>query len=269
MPDLVAIRSDLEAEQNSLDGIVADLSEQQWRTPTPAEGWTILDQISHLAFFDEQARLAVTDPEAFTRSLTEIAADVGGFMSRSIEKGRDLGGRGVLEWWRSERAAAAEAFEDLVPGVRIAWYGPPMSPASFISARIMETWAHGQDCADALGVFRESTKRLRNVAHVGVLARNYAYEAHGMTAPSETIRVELDGPEGAKWTWNELAEDCVRGDAYDFCLVVTQRRHLDDTDLVMEGDLATEWMSIAQAYAGPPGDGRRPGQFERRSVRWK
>jgi uncharacterized protein (TIGR03084 family) len=269
MPDLDAIRKDLDAEQQSLEDIVAGLSEKEWETPTPAEGWSVLDQISHLAFFDEQARLAVTEPEAFAGSLAEIAADIGGFMSRSIERGRTLGPAGVLEWWRSERAGAAEAFEHLVPGVRIAWYGPPMSPASFVSARIMETWAHGQDCADALGVFRESTPRLRNVAHVGVLARNYAYEANAMTAPSEQVRVELEGPGDAQWTWNELAEDCVRGDAYDFCLVVTQRRHPDDTDLVMEGDLAKEWMSIAQAYAGPPGDGRRPGQFERRSARWK
>jgi uncharacterized protein (TIGR03084 family) len=266
MPDLDAIRKDLEDEQRSLDEIVASLSDEGWATPTPAEGWSVLDQVSHLAFFDEQARLAITDPEAFARSLEEIVADVGGYMSRSRDKGRELGADGVLTWWRTERGAANEAFEDLVPGIRIPWYGPPMSPASFISARIMETWAHGQDCADALGILREATSRLRNVAHVGVLARNYAYEVNGKAAPPDPVRVELDGPSGDRWTWNDEGKDCVRGDAYDFCLVVTRRRHPDDTDLVMEGESAREWMSIAQSYAGPPGDGRAPGQFAKRSA---
>jgi uncharacterized protein (TIGR03084 family) len=142
-----------------------------------------------------------------------------------------------------------------------------MSPASFMSARIMETWAHGQDVADALGASREATPRLRHVAHIGVLARGYSYDTHGMTAPGEPVRVELDGPGAEKWTWNDGAKAFVSGDAYDFCLVVTQRRHPEDTDLVIEGEPAVEWMSIAQAYAGPPGEGRRPGQFEKRSAK--
>ena len=264
MPDLAAIRRDLAAEQQSLDDIVGDLPDERWATPTPAEGWSILDQISHLAFFDEQARLAVTEPDAFARSLAEIARDVGGFMSRSIERGRDLGPSGVLLWWRAERAGASAGFEGLEAGVRIPWYGPPMSPASFVSARIMETWAHGQDVADALGIERDSTPRLKHVAHIGVLARTYAYEANGKTPPPEPVRVELTGPNGETWTWNEIGEASVKGDAYDFCLVVTQRRHPNDTNLVMEGDAAEEWMSIAQAYAGPPGAGRKPGQFKKR-----
>ena len=266
MPDLDAIRADLIAEQESLDELVGDLDEAGWSTPTPAEGWSILDQIAHLAFFDEQARLAVSDPETFSSALQEIAADVGRFMSTSTEKGHDLGPAGVLLWWRAERSGANAIFQNLVTGMRIPWYGPAMSPASFMSARIMETWAHGQDVADALGVRREATKRLRNVAHIGVLARGYSYEVNSRQAPAEPVRVELAGPDGEKWVWNEIARDRVTGDAYDFCLVVTQRRHIDDTDLAIEGALAEEWMSIAQAYAGPPGEGRRPGQFTKRSA---
>jgi uncharacterized protein (TIGR03083 family) len=47
-------------------------------------------------------------------------------------------------------------------------------------------------------------------------------------------------------------------DAHDFCLLVTQRVHRDDTDLVAQGRDATAWLSIAQAFAGPPGEGREP-----------
>ncbi len=178
-----------------------------------------------------------------------------------------MSGAEVLEWWRSARGGMLDGFEGIDPNERITWYGPPMKPASFMSARIMETWAHAQDVADAVGVVREAMPNLRHIAHLGVLARRWSYAANNRPDPAGEVRVELLGPEGDKWTWGaEGAAARVSGDAFDFCLVVTQRRHPDDTDLLIEGDLAREWMSIAQAYAGPPGSGRRPGQFPKRST---
>ena len=134
-----------------------------------------------------------------------------------------------------------------------------MSAASSLTARIMETWAHTQDIADALGVTREPTDRLRHVAHIGVGARAFSYAVHGET-PAAEIRIELTGPDGTPWTWGPAdAEDRVTGPALDFCLLVTQRRHRDDLALVIEGPAAAEWMSIAQAFAGAAGTGRSPG----------
>ena len=76
------------------------------------------------------------------------------------------------------------------------------------------------------------------------------------------MEVVHDEVTGEDWTWgDEGVVDQVRGPALDFCLVVTQRRHLDDTALEVEGPVAAEWMSIAQAFAGPPGPGRKAGQF--------
>lgn len=267
MADLAQLRADLAHEHAELDALVAALDEDAWSTPTPAEGWDVRDQIGHLAFFDEQATLAVRDPDAFATSLQEIAADVGAFMDRSVARGRALGGPGVLEWWRQARADMLAAFEPVDPSARIRWFGPAMKPASFISARLMETWAHAQDVADALGVDRAPTHNLRHVSHIAVLARPYSYTTNGRTPPSRPVFVELRGPDGETWTWGEDAPDSVRGDAYDFCLVATRRRHVDDTDLEIDGELAREWMSIAQTYAGPPGSGRRRGQFSRRGTR--
>lgn len=266
MADLGRIRADLEAEHSQLDAIVADLDEKAWTTKTPAEGWDVRDQVSHLAFFDEQAKLAVSDPDGFSRSLTEIAADVGAFLDRSISQGRAMSGPDVLQWWRRARAEMVKAFEELDPDRRIAWYGPPMKPASFISARIMETWAHAQDVADALGIRRQATGNLRHVAHLAVLARGFSYQANGLLMPAEPVYVELTGTNGEVWKWGEDATDRVTGEAFDFCLVATQRRHVDDTDLEVSGPQAAQWMSIAQTYAGPPGSGRRPGQFLKRSA---
>lgn len=264
MVDLEALCRDLAAEHEDLDSIVSSIEEARWDVDTPAVGWTVRDQVSHLAFFDEQALLAATDPEAFLAGLAAVT-DAEAFMNDPLLAARSWAPDAVLEWWRKERGAMLRAFRDTDPQGRIPWFGPPMSPASFISARLMETWAHGQDVVDALGVERAPTERLKHVAHLGVRARRNSYAANGLEMPEGEVMVELRSPAGAKWTWNEsdngLDGDRITGSALDFCLVVTQRRHLDDTDLVVEGSLATGWMSRAQAFAGPPGEGRRPGQF--------
>jgi uncharacterized protein (TIGR03084 family) len=265
--DLALIRADLAAEQRALDEIVAKLDAASWDAPTPAEPWTVRDQISHLAFFDELATSAATSGDQFLARMSGVAQDVEAFMNEPLERGRAMGHREVLEWWRRARAEMLDAFETLAPASRIPWYGPPMSPASFVTARLMETWAHGQDVVDALGVRRTPTRRLRHVAHIGVRARPFSYSTRGLPLPDEPVAVELRGPDDERWVWEEGAQQVVRGDALDFCLVVTQRRHVDDTTLEVVGEQAREWMSIAQAYAGPPGTGRRPGQFAQEVAR--
>ena len=134
---------------------------------------------------------------------------------------------------------------------------------SFVSARLMETWAHGQDVVDALGLARPPTDRLRHVAHLGVRARPFSYLVRDRQVPAGRIDVLLTAPSGEEWSWEVGTDDgnpsgSIAGTALDFCLVVTQRRHPDDTTLAVVGDAAAEWMSIAQAFAGAPGPGRPP-----------
>ncbi|HEV3472670.1 MAG TPA: maleylpyruvate isomerase family mycothiol-dependent enzyme [Actinomycetota bacterium] len=179
MPDIHALLDDLGGEHAALDAIVADLTTQAWKTATPAEGWDVQDQIGHLAFFDDEATLALSNPEGFQEKLQELARDVGAFMDRSVSRGRELEPAEVLEWWRSAREQMIAAARATDPRIRIPWYGPPMSPASFISARQMETWAHAQDVADALGIRREHNDRIRNVAHLCVLTRAHSYATRG------------------------------------------------------------------------------------------
>jgi uncharacterized protein (TIGR03084 family) len=150
------------------------------------------------------------------------------------------------------------------PSHRIPWFGPPMGVLSFVSARLMETWAHGTDVADALGIARKPTDRLRHVAHLGVRARPFSYLVRGLEVPPGRIDVVLTSPSGEVWTFTAGTSAApepaasVAGPALDFCLVVTQRRNLVDTHLAVHGDLASEWMTLAQAFAGPPGPGRPP-----------
>jgi uncharacterized protein (TIGR03084 family) len=244
------ICNDLAAEHDALDAIVADATEAQWTADTAADGWDVADTIVHLIQADMAATLAVTDAEGFQEAKANMGA--GGFDSvfgsRAGKSGAD-----VLVWWRDERSKMLDAFRSRGPKERIPWFGPDMSTLSFATARLMETWSHGQDVADALGSPWPASDRLRHVAHIGVSTRGWSYVNRGESVPDGDVRVELTSPSGETWTWGpEDATDRVTGPALDFCLVVTQRRHLDDVDLVTTGELATGWMEIAQAFAGPP-----------------
>lgn len=259
---LSRVVDDLAAEQTALGRLVDGLSRAQWDTPTPSEGWRVRDQIAHLAFFDERAALAVVEPEAFAREVTVAVRDVAAYEAQYLGRGRALPPDALLAWWREARAGLARAAATLSDGARVPWYGPPMSGASFLSARLMECWLHGHDVVDALGVPREETDRVRHVAFLGVRTRGFSYAIRGLAPRTDPVRVELTLPSGAPWTdGDKRAPDRIVGEAVDFCRVVTHRRHVADTRLRVEGEAAREWMSIAQAFAGPPGRGRKPGQF--------
>ena len=163
----------------------------------------------------------------------------------------------LLSSWRSTRRRLHDELRAVPDGRKLLWFGPPMSAASMATARLMETWAHGLDVADALGVVRPATPRLRSIAHIGVRARDYAFIVNGQTPPAEPFRVELRAPDGPVWSWGpEDARQRVTGSAEDFCFLVTRRRPPSALDVVAVGSDAQRWLTIAQAFAGPPGPGR-------------
>lgn len=256
-PRLDDLLADLADEHRDLDAVVSQLSESTWRAPTLAEGWSIADQISHLAFFDERAAMAMTDPDGFTRDFEQMVAEG---RDASVDRARSLAPAALLADWRVARSALVAAARDADPAARVPWYGPAMSLRSCVTARLMETWAHGQDVVDALGVDRPGTTRLRHVAHIAVGARAYALMVNRLTPDDRAVFVELTSPEGDVWAWGspDAAGGSVRGSALEFCLVAIQRRHLRDTTLRVEGESAITWMSVVQAFAGPAGRGREP-----------
>ena len=242
------ICTDLAKEYEELDTIVAALDESGWNVMTPAEGWTVKDQIRHLAYYDERAKLAVTEPEAFDQHLADITMDPEGHRETLEKVGKEL----------------LDALIPLARKARLRWYGPHLSALSFATARLMETWAHGQDVADALGIERVPTDRLRHIAHLGVATFGWSYTNRQMKVPDSPVRVEITSPSDELWTWGpEKAKDIVKGSAEDFCLVVVQRRNLADTQLDIKGATARQWRSIAQTYAGLPRAGRKPGMFSK------
>jgi uncharacterized protein (TIGR03084 family) len=208
---------------------------------------------------DAHATRAATDPEAFRLFLSSRAR---GDARNEFEHARTAPPHDALESWRANRTTLVDALRGLDVKARVPWFGPPMSVMSHASARLMETWAHGQDIVDTLAIPRVDSPRLRHIAHLGVRTRPYSYTIRNLPVPDDDVRVELRAPTGEPWTWgDQRASNRVAGPAGEFCLVVVQRRHLDDTTLACEGPHAREWLLIAQAFAGQPGAGRRPGQF--------
>ena len=257
-----SVLSDLAGEQEALDRLVAGLDDAGWSTPTPSVGWEVTDQISHLAYFDEKAAQTVRDPEGFS---SEVKALISSGKLRELEseimaQGRAMDGPALLAWWREARAGLHSAMSGVDPDRRLPWYGPPMRAYSSAQARLMETWAHGQDVADALGVEYPASDRIYHVAELGIKTFSWSFRNRGLEAPDRKVRVALRGLSGRTWVWNDDCDSCVTGPLRDFCLVVTQRRHPNDTRLVIEGGLARRWMQVAQAFAGPPGSGRPPSE---------
>lgn len=263
MSDLATLRADLIAEHHDLDLLVAALTPTQWAQPTASPGWTVADQIGHLTYFDEAAALAISDPDGFARHLEIALAAMGrgptALDDYTLGDFRALAPAAALQRWRAARTQLVSAAETLQPGTRVPWYGPSMGAVSFLTARLMEVWAHGTDTADAVGIRLPATDRLRHVAQLGFLTRRWSYTVRRQTAPEGTVRLSLDAPSGAVLTWGpDDADATVTGSLEEFCWVVTQRRNLLDTSLACDG-IAREWLERAQAFAGMPTDPPPPG----------
>ena len=254
------ICKDLADEYEALDAIVSGLDATGWETKTPAE-WTVKEQIAHIAFFDGTAKLSATDPDVFKEHIQALFGGRAEAMAQ-LTVLQKMAYPDLLRYWREERIALVNALSRMGPKDRLPWYGPSMSAVSFATARLMETWAHGQDVVDAIGVSRLATERLHHIAHLGNITFGWSFTNRQMEVPQVPVRVELTSPSGELWSWGpEDARDIIRGSALGFCLVVTQRRHCADTDLVITGDTAEKWMSVAQCFAGPPTLGPEPGKF--------
>ncbi len=261
--DISEVRADLSAEHRALDEVMSGLSPGQWSAATPSPGWTVTDQIGHLAYFDLTAALAITDPEAFAEEASRLrGAMLEGEVTvdrLTLDAYREMTPEVVLAEWRRARDALHRAAAGLENHSRVVWYGPPMGAKTFLTARLMETWAHGRDIAATVGASLPATDRLRHIARLGFITREWSYANRGRTAPSEAVRVRLTSPDGGQWSYGpEDAPEQVTGPAEDFCLVVTQRLHPDDTRLAAT-PLARDWLLIAQAFAGPPTTGPAPG----------
>ena len=265
------VLADLLAEQAALDPIIRALSDDDWDTPTASPRWTVTDQVAHLTYFDHSAASAISAPDNWDEERNRLFGAAGqgnaGVDELTLSPVRDLPPAARHGAWSAGRRALEWAAGSLADETRVPWYGPSMGAKSFLTARLMECWAHGQDVIDAVGATRPASDRLRHVAQLGFITRGWTYLNRGAEPPAGEVALRLTSPSGVTWTWGpDDADATVEGPAEDFCLVVTQRRNLDDVDLRVSGHAAVDWMSKAQAFAGPPTDGPVAGSFPRRAT---
>ena len=268
MTDLVSqIIDDLEAEHAALAAVLERMTPAQWDLASHAPGWKTRHQVAHLAIFDRAAAAAISGPEPWA----EFRASMGPSFEADYCRAADARtpAEMLAEWRQASSGLIAIARARLTPGAsaRLPWFGPDMSPASFLTARLMECWSHGLDVVDVVAIPRPDTDRIQHVATIANRARAYSYTNRGMAVPAEPVYVVLTAPSGATWEFGEPNEaNVIRGSASEFCRVLTRRRHVADTNLQVTGPLAAEWMEIGQAFAGHPGQGRQPGEFPKESA---
>lgn len=254
---------DFKDESEALDALIAPLGESALAQPTAFKRWTIADIVGHLHFWNRAALLSLAEPAAFeTLGGKAMAHLAGGGTLRDFERRTldGLSGRALVAAWRDFLGPMAARFAAADPSARVRWVGPDMSVRSAITARLMETWAHGQAVYDALGVVRRNADRIRNIAVLGVNTYDWSFKVRGLKPPQPKPHLRLAAPSGAIWTWNEPSEsDRIEGAAEEFCQVVTQVRHIADTRLAAKGAAATAWMAQAQCFAGPPETPPAPG----------
>ncbi len=253
---------DFKDESDALYTLLKSTCDEGMARPTGFKGWTINDIIGHLHMWNWAADLSLHDREAFTEFYVEAGPAVQAKGLRGFEeKWLDgLNGRDLLEAWRQFYLETAERFAVADPKFRVKWGGPEMSVRSSITARLMETWAHGQAIYDAMGVVRKDHDRIQNIAVLGVNTFGWTFINRKLEIPKLAPHVRLTPPSGAIWEWNASdGADRVEGEATEFCQVVTQTRNIADTKLQVSGDVARQWMAIAQCFAGPPENPPAPG----------
>ena len=256
--------ADLLAEANELHEFLAKLDDADWRRPTTFKSWTPWDVVAHLHMFDAVSLLALEGGDVFAarrKELTECM--MRGERLTGVGR-REFGAYGPAELrnrWISTCRTMAEQLGASEPDRRLPWFGPDMGVRMFTTARLMETWAHGQEIYDLMRVRRVPTDRLRHICTIGVKTFGWTFANRRQQPPGPPPHVRLTAPSGAVWEWNEASESgLVEGSAHDFCLTVAQVRNVADTALVVEGEVAQRWMAIAQCFAGGPEDPPKPGQ---------
>lgn len=245
---------DFHAESRALHTVLADLRDADWDRETQFKGWTVNDVMVHLHFWNRAADLSLTDPSAFRALMAEALPAFQRDGMRPFENNRiDPRGRALLDAWSAKVDAMRDRWVSLDPKTRLGWAGPDMSARSMITARQMETWAHGQEIFDLLGRQQPQADRIRNIVILGVNTFGWAHQVHGMEVPDTVPELRLRAPSGEIWHFGDAASgNLIEGEAVEFAQVVSQTRNIGDTGLSVTGPIAETWMQIAQCFAGPP-----------------
>jgi uncharacterized protein (TIGR03084 family) len=260
-----SLAGDFLAESEALHAIVAPLSDAALEQPTAFKGWTINMVVRHLHVWNLAAGMSLKGDGSFERYYAGVDAHTATgarLPAFEVKYLNGLAGPALVKAWRDGFAQIASDFAAADPSARVKWAGPDMSVRSSLTARLMETWAHGQEVYDELGLVRSSGDGIRNIVVLGNNTYGWTFKVRGEELPGPRPHLRLTGPSGEVWTYNDPSEtNFIQGRAEEFCQVVTQTRNIADTQLRVVGRAASIWMSKAQCFAGavetPPAPGTR------------
>ncbi|MEO9969536.1 MAG: TIGR03084 family metal-binding protein [Hyphomonadaceae bacterium] len=258
---------DFRAESDALYRLLEGVDAAVYDEPTLFKSWTINMVLEHLCFWNQMAGLQVTDEDELVHRLSSIADHDGGMRGFEADYFAGLSGPELRSQWHLDMQATADIYAQADPKRRLKWAGPEMSARSSITARLMETWAHGQEVYDHLGIRRVNQDRIRNIVVLGVNTYGWTYKTRRETIPGPMPYLRLTAPSGEIWTYgDESAENMIEGPAEGFCQTVTQTRNIADTELTVTGPIAQDWMSKAQCFAGAPETPPMPGVRHTRKI---
>lgn len=253
-PPSLSQADDFLTESETLYAALADLDDTALRQTTQFKGWTIEDVLVHLHFWNIAADLSASDEAAMQARVGTVMValkDTGSMRAGEdatiAERGTDL-----REAWIANARDMAARWRDMDPKQRLTWVGPTMSARSSITARQMETWAHGFEVFDTLGKTREEQDSIKNIVVLGVNTFGWSHQVQSLSVPDAMPQLTLTAPSGEVWTFGEENAATITGPAVDFAAVVTQTRAFADTALTTTGETAQTWMTHAQCFAGPP-----------------
>ena len=245
---------DRREEGVALHAFLETLAAADWQRTTPFKQWTPHEVVAHLHMFDRMSLLALDAPADYLQAAEELMPVV-------QQQTAEADPAGLMGLWYDCCMEMCDRLGAADPKARLKWFGPDMGVRMFTTARQMETWAHGQDIYDLMRAPRTHTDRIKNIAVLGVKTYGWTFMNRGVEIPGAPPYVRLTAPSGDTWEWNEPSDDNrVEGLATEFCRVVSQGRNIADTKLHMVGEPATQWMAIAQCFAGPPADPPAPGE---------
>ena len=246
---------DFQTESDALYELLKPLRDTDFERRTQFKDWTVNDILQHLHFFNYAADLSLNDEDGILKLLSDLRAgyDNGASLVSYTDKQLDsVIGQALLQLWHDYYTGMIDNFHRVDPKKRLKWAGPDMSVLSSITARLMETWSHGQALYDLLGVVRKDRDHIQNIVVMGNNTFGWTFINRGEDVPADKPFLKLTAPSGAIWTFNEMSENnIIEGPASHFCQVVTQTRNILDTDLTVVGDVANTWMAVAQCFAGP------------------
>lgn len=248
MSDLLrTLCDDLAAEGDALGAVLSSASESDFRTHTCCPGWDVAAQLAHLQWTDSMLLRSVTDPDGFAAMAAGMPRSI---VDEAALEGSRRNAAACVDEWESSRRDVLALCRAVPRTTKVAWFGPPMSIATAVTARIMETFAHGHDITEALGAPFAPSSRLRHIADLAWRARHYSFAQNGLDQPAGSIQLEVTGVDGCRWTWGpDDSENRVTADALDFALLATRRRRRSESTAVAEGEDAERWLDIVQAYA--------------------